>query len=93
METDSDLQALRERIDGIDRQLLALLAERVRLAIEVGRVKRRSGLPIYDPERERAIFESLCRDVPLPLNAELVRRVFERIVDETRAAEQSGSKE
>lgn len=51
------LPALREAIDAIDDRLVALLAERVRLARDVARIKRADGLPIVDPEREAAVVD------------------------------------
>ena len=50
-----DLSDWRERIDGIDRQMIALLNERMQCAHEVGRIKKAAGKPIRDPERERDV--------------------------------------
>lgn len=49
-----DLQPRRDRIRSIDRKVIELLAERLRLAREVGEVKRAKGLPIrnYSVEAE-----------------------------------------
>ena len=47
-----DLSDWRERIDGIDRQLIDLLNERMHCAQEIGRIKKAAGQPIRDPERE-----------------------------------------
>ena len=49
------LTGLRGQIDEVDQQILDLLARRLELVAEVGEVKGRYGLPIYDPERERAM--------------------------------------
>lgn len=88
MDPEPTLAELREQIDRIDDKLLDLLAERVRVALRIGEVKLQSGLPVYDPERERSIFLRLCQRAAAPLGPDVVRRVFERIVDETRWAEQ-----
>jgi chorismate mutase len=53
---DVDRRALddwRRRIDGIDEQLMRLLNSRSACAVEVGRIKRALGLPIYSPEPRR----------------------------------------
>ena len=50
-----DLSDWRERIDGIDRQLIELLNARMQCAHEVGRIKKAAGKPIRDPERERDV--------------------------------------
>lgn len=49
------LAALRAQIDDVDAQVMELLARRLELVAQVGEVKGRHGLPIYDPERERAM--------------------------------------
>lgn len=54
------IAACRARIDSIDTDLLALIAQRVECATEIGRLKRRGGLPVYHPARERAIVANLC---------------------------------
>jgi chorismate mutase-like protein len=82
------LEALRTAIDEIDQRLLELLAERVQVVMAVGEYKRKHGLPIYDPERERSILDRLAGAAPRPLDGETVRRVFERLIDESRRLEQ-----
>ncbi len=49
------LSELRRGIDAVDEELIRLIGERVRLAVEVGRVKRGLGLPIVDEVREREV--------------------------------------
>ena len=86
--TKPDLDELRRSIDAVDQQILKLLHERVRLVVAVGEYKRERALPVYDPERERALLERLCRAAEPPLDAETIRRIFERLVDESRRIEQ-----
>jgi chorismate mutase len=83
-----ELDALRVAIDQVDRSILELLAERVRLVLQVGDYKRRNGLAVYDPERERSLLERLSSNAPAPLDGDTVRRVFERLIDESRRIEQ-----
>ena len=52
---NEELNALRDQIDAVDQQLVALLAQRLALVAEVGEVKSRHGLPIYAPDREAAM--------------------------------------
>ena len=83
-----ELEALRVAIDQVDRSILELVAERVRLVLRVGDYKRQNGLPVYDPERERSLLERLSSTAPAPLDGDTVRRVFERLSDESRRIEQ-----
>ncbi|MFO7277654.1 MAG: chorismate mutase [Pseudomonadota bacterium] len=52
------LDDLRRRLDEIDRQLLTLVAERQELSREIARVKRTTGHPTRDYEREREVIMS-----------------------------------
>jgi chorismate mutase/prephenate dehydrogenase len=54
---DRDLERVRERMRALDRELVALAAERVRLAREVGEVKRRHGLAVVDYAQERQVLD------------------------------------
>lgn len=86
--TAPDLEALRRSIDEIDSRLLALIEERVRLVLAVGDYKREHGLQIYDPERERNLIARLSAEARPPLEPGIVRRIFERLIDESRRLEQ-----
>ncbi|HET9956539.1 MAG TPA: chorismate mutase [Polyangiaceae bacterium] len=83
-----DLDGLRRAIDDVDRRLLDLVTERVRLVLAVGEYKRQHGLAVYDPERERRVLDRLSQAASPPLDADTVRRVFERLIDESRRLEQ-----
>jgi chorismate mutase len=82
------LSDLRDAIDAIDSEILRLFTERARLVLRVGEVKKAAGIRVYDPDRERRILERLGKMAVEPLDAETVRRVFERIIDESRRLEQ-----
>ncbi len=77
----------RKRIDRVDRQLVSLLNERARLAEEIGKLKERLGLDVYSPEREEEILRNVIRwnDGPMPVG--VLRRLYERILDESRTLE------
>ncbi len=82
-----DISDWRKRIDEIDGQLAELLCERSRCVIEIGRIKRQQQLPVYDPEREKEIFERIVKNNRGPLKNDALRRLFERILDESRRVE------
>lgn len=86
--TALDLEALRRDIDAVDRQILQSLHARVRLVMKVGEYKRERDLPVYDPVRERDLLDRLSKFAEPPLDADTIRRVFERIIDESRRIEQ-----
>ncbi len=78
------LAGYRDKIDEIDRRILALLNERTRVVEEIGRVKHDLDLPIYEPKREDQVYQNITENNCGPLTADGVRRVFERIIDEMR---------
>ena len=84
---EAEIDAWRRRIDQIDTQLMGLLNSRSACAVEIGRIKRALGLPVYSPEREAWILDRVMRENPGPLDPLAVRRVFERIIDESRRLE------
>ena len=54
---EQQVGALRQRIDQIDDQLMKLLNARSACAVEIGRIKRRAGMAVYQPDREKWILE------------------------------------
>ncbi|MBT8400465.1 MAG: chorismate mutase [Rhodothermia bacterium] len=85
--TEGDLRPWRERIDTIDVAVLNLLNERSRCANMIGSIKKSVGLPVYVPSRETAVIENVMTANRGPLPDTAVRRLFERIIDETRSLE------
>ena len=88
MKSESHLDDLRRDIDEVDREILQLLARRMQLVLQVGEFKRKHHLAVYDPERERRMLERLASNSPAPLSAESAKRIFERLIDESRSLEQ-----
>jgi chorismate mutase len=85
---DPELAALRAAIDELDREILELIAQRVEVVLRVGDYKRERGMKVYDPTREREVLEVLCTLGRPPLTSSTIRRVFERLIDESRRLEQ-----
>jgi chorismate mutase len=82
------LGEIRERIEQVDRSIVALVAERVQLAREVGGAKRELGLPTLDPAREAVVVRragELAREAGL--DDEGVRYVFWHLIGLSRRAQ------
>jgi chorismate mutase len=82
-----NIQELREGIDRMDDELLAIFNRRAALALEIGHIKKELGLAVYDPSREKNIFERMKRNNPGPLDDQAIVRLFERVIDESRHLE------
>ncbi|HTP68199.1 MAG TPA: chorismate mutase [Dongiaceae bacterium] len=77
----------RRKMDEIDKQLVELLNERCKCALEIGHLKLRSKIPLYQPAREREVLDNAETNNHGPLSHDAIRRLFERIIDEARSAE------
>ena len=82
-----ELDDLRKRIDLLDESLVRLLNARAACALEIGRVKREMGVPIYQPERESEVLKNVQSLNRGPLDQDAIKRLFERIIDEARHLE------
>jgi chorismate mutase len=79
-----DIEDWRKKIDELDRKLVALLSERARAVVEIGRLKRNTSLPIYEPDRERIVFTNVQESNRGPLPGRDLVRIYERIIDVMR---------
>jgi len=80
----ADLESARLRLDAIDREMLRLLNDRLRIALDIVRAKRESGLPVFDPGREDLVLDRLVQRNDGPLTREGLRRIWGAIFAESR---------
>lgn len=87
-DASADLMQLRVAIENIDRELIRLIAERVRLARAIGNAKRAADLPTLDPAREAAVVRraaALAREYGL--HGDDVRDIFWHLIGLARRAQ------
>ena len=77
----------RKRIDRLDKRLVRLLNQRARFTDEIGKLKQKRGLNAYSPAREEEVLRNVMKWNDGPLPAEVLRRLYERILDESRTLE------
>ena len=87
LKSREELEECRRRIDAVDLEILKLLNQRTGIVQEIGEIKHRCDMPIYEPKREDAVFRNVLSNNPGPLSGEAVKRVFERIIDEMRTVQ------
>ena len=85
------LKEKRKKIDLIDQKLLSLLNQRLRVALEIGKIKKLMGTKIYDPKREKEVLEKLrlrlrSRDKGL-LKEKDLEKIFRTIIRVCRGAQ------
>ncbi|MDH2925455.1 bifunctional chorismate mutase/prephenate dehydrogenase [Nicoletella semolina] len=82
------LEPIRKKIDQLDQQLIQLLATRLSLVAEVGKIKHQHGLPIYAPEREAAMLNARRAEAQEQgISADLIEDVLRRVMRESYARE------
>ena len=90
-EAEERIRTLRETIDVVDDQIVELLNQRAGWALKIGEAKRRAGAPVYEPEREDEVIRRVSRKGRGPLAEDALRRLFERIIDESRSLERTAA--
>jgi len=84
----SEVRQLRDRIDRLDRRIVALLNERARLGLAVGAAKDAAGRrAVRDPEREREVLEHVAAANEGPLSAADLDSLYRRMMAATRSLE------
>jgi len=84
---DMDITDWRRKIDDIDRRLVELLCQRAQAVHEIGRLKSATGMPVYEPDREKKVFENARGANVGPLSDRDLLRIYERVVDVMRQSE------
>ncbi len=75
------LEDLRKKVDEIDSKIVRLIVERVRIAEEVGREKRKAGKQIEDVARERKVLKNVRHIAQEDnLNYEAIENIYRQIV-------------
>ena len=83
----TDIDHWRSEIDQLNLQLVELLNRRSRCAIEIVKIKQKMNLGIYDPKREDEVIRLVQEATRGPLSKAAIKRLFERIIDESRRVE------
>jgi chorismate mutase len=79
------MRPLRTQVDKIDRKILRLLQQRIKLSRRIGAVKRRHGAPVYVPEREREVLRKVALLSRGQLSPRAARAIFREILSSSRA--------
>jgi len=80
-----EIDEIRKKIDALDEQFVALLNQRASLVLQIGGIKRLSGLPIYEPAREQEVSRRVTASNHGPLPNEQLLDIYDRIIDVMRS--------
>ena len=92
-DAEREIDRIRDAIDRVDEVIVRLLNQRAKYAIEIGEIKGHLGLPVYAPEREKEVLLHIEKTCEGPLDVQSMRRLFERIIDESRRVEREAATE
>jgi chorismate mutase/prephenate dehydratase len=81
------LKDKRRKIDFVDRKLLPLLNQRLRIALASGKIKKAMGKNIYDPKREAEVLRRLKMENKGPLKEEDLGKIFRTIIGVCRRSQ------
>lgn len=84
--SEKNLEKLREDVDAINVAIVDLLKKRFKLVEEIGEIKKREGIDVFIPSREKEIIEKVIRirgDIP----QESIEKIFRVIIEESKKCE------
>ena len=82
-----DLDELRQKIDEVDRRIIALLNERSQIVLDIGEWKRQQGRPVYDPSREELVYQKIQAANGGPLPNRCLRAIYRELMSASIALE------
>ena len=85
MAVDKKLKSIRDEIDSIDEEILSLINERAKFAMQAGEAKVDAA--IYKPDRESSIFSRLNEINNGPLTTEQIVSIYKEIISSCRSTE------
>jgi chorismate mutase / prephenate dehydratase len=81
------LAKLRQQIDALDAQIVELLNARARVVVDIGKLKQQSNVPIYAPDREKAVLEKVRSLNKGPLPDRCLEAVYRELMSGSFALE------
>jgi len=82
-----DVGRCREEIDRLDAELVRILNKRAALALDLAQFKQALGWDIHDAKRERQVLLQVTGSNPGPFDHRGIKRIFRRIICESRRME------
>ncbi|MBV7336318.1 bifunctional 3-deoxy-7-phosphoheptulonate synthase/chorismate mutase [Chloroflexi bacterium TSY] len=90
--SQSQIQDLRQRIDGLNLEILKLLSQRGKIASEIGHTQTSTGLSQYDPKRELEMLQALTHANDGPFDDATIKSLFKNIFQASMVTSQAAEK-
>lgn len=84
-----NLKALRKRIDSIDIKIGKLLNLRAAVTLDIAKIKRKNGMGIYSPDREREVLKKVCSGSRGPLSSSSLEAIYREIMSSSLSLEKN----
>jgi len=81
------VNALRKKIDQVDKKIIGLLNQRASLALKIGHEKNLGNHGVYVPSREKDIFQRISSVNRGPLSEEALHSIYREILSASRSVE------
>ncbi|NKB23482.1 MAG: prephenate dehydratase [Kiritimatiellae bacterium] len=85
----TNLDELRKRIDALDDQLIQLLNNRTKIALDIGMLKEKSSSATYVPAREKTVFERIKKLNEGPLKNESLQAIYREVMSASLSLERN----
>jgi chorismate mutase/prephenate dehydratase len=81
------LEAFRKQIDALDEKIVALLNDRARVVVDIGKHKQQNNEPVYAPDREKAVMARIRSLNKGPLSNRSIEAVYRELMSGSFALE------
>jgi chorismate mutase len=81
---NKEISRWRYRIDKIDQKIIFLLNKRAKCVDEIGLIKKKIGINVYSPKREKEVLQKVTTMNSGPFSRRAVRKIFSCIMFESR---------
>ncbi len=85
---EKQLDALRTKIDDVDAKIVALLNERAKVVLDIGKVKDADGSCTYVPNRESQVLDRVSKLNAGPLPEQTIRAIYRELMSGSLVLEQ-----
>lgn len=82
-----NLKSLRRRIDNLDKKIIGLLNLRAKVTLDIAKIKRKDGVSIYSPDRERQILNKLAQINNGPLSYGALEAIYREVMSASLSLE------
>jgi chorismate mutase/prephenate dehydratase len=82
-----NLKNMRKQIDSLDKKIIDLLNKRSRIGLSIAKIKQKSGVSIYSPDREREVLRKVASENKGPLQRRALEAIYREIMSSSLAGE------